>query len=222
MTPFRETLYKIAPTDSTEPYFATINSILCLKHNTAPNIAKDKTGKSERYRIKYHESFIEENYTYSLAKLKDKSLSYTYCDTTKDAMYKKAKKEHDRLTLLYYNSFPLHELEMINYINQKQTFKHRKVLYRTGITFNNPLIQELSPYLLGAWIGDDASRDPDITNIDPELIDYFYEEASRMNMKVERGDYIDKDGKRSITYYFRPIILDLLLKKMELIFLKIS
>lgn len=203
-THFRETLYKIAPTDSTEPYFATMNSILCLKNNTSPKLHHDK-GKYPRYRVHYLESIIEEFPTHSLTKLKHKTINHHYHQFSKEDKYDKAKEDLDRLFNLYHLGFPLHELEMVNYLKESKTFYNQIVSYRTGITFNNTLKQELSPYLLGAWIGDGTSSAPNITNIDFELIEFLYQEAKRMNMSLIQG--VDTQQHQGwMTYYFRPII----------------
>lgn len=196
----RGKLFKVEPTDSTMPYYCTIDSIFCLKNNTSPKLSVEK-GKYPRYRVRYLESYQDEYPNYTLTKLKHKTYNYHYHEDTKDHQYEKAKIDLERVFSEYHEGFPLHELEMVHYLEQKGGFYNQIVFYRTGIEFNNPINQELSPYLLGAWLGDGTSLDTVITNIDQELIDYLYEEANRMGLRIHRGHDTEK-GRGSLNYRF--------------------
>lgn len=45
-------------------------------------------------------------------------------------------------------------------------------LFRTGVEFS-PKHVDIDPYILGCWLGDGNCREPKITNMDAEVIDYF-------------------------------------------------
>jgi hypothetical protein len=78
----------------------------------------------------------------------------------------------------------VHEVSVNDYIKQTKSFNHRLVGYRTGVNFSITGEQEIDPYLLGIWLGDGSSNAPTITNVDKEIIDYFYSEAKRMGLEV--------------------------------------
>lgn len=48
---------------------------------------------------------------------------------------------------------------------------------------------KIEPYFLGLWLGDGCKYHTGITNIDKEVIDYIYEYADRLNMRVSTSAY---------------------------------
>lgn len=189
----REKLFKVQPQDTTDPYYVTKEHTLCLRYNTRPRITKEK-GKWPRYRVKYAETMTDEN---GLSKIKQKLISFSTQKHTDEGALNLASEKCQELTELYNESFPLHEVEVGDYIKQSKSFNHRLVGYRTGVEFNNYESLEINPYLLGVWLGDGASACTRITNIDPEMIDFMYKEAEKMGMEVVNVKDADKS---TITY----------------------
>jgi len=193
----REKLFKIQPQDHTEPYYVTGAHTLCLRYNTRPSVRLEKS-RWPRYRVKFADTLIDES---GLSKVRVKNVDFTVGKHTEEGALKLAREKCAELTEKYNRSFPLHEIEVQDYINQLKTFNHRLVAYRTGVEFEKYDSQEIDPYLLGAWLGDGTSESAHITNIDPEMIDYFYSEAEKMGMKISRG-HDTETHKGSMLYKF--------------------
>lgn len=193
----REKLFKVQPQDHTAPYYVTGGHTLCLRYNTRPSV-KMENGRWPRYRVIFADTFIDEN---GLSKIKQTNVNFSVGKYTEEGAKELATKKCEELTKQYNLLFPLHEVEVENYIKQSKTLNHRLVAYRTGVEFEKYNSQEIDPYLLGAWLGDGTSADTSITNIDPEMIDYFYTEAEKMNMKITRFNDTEK-RKGSMLYYF--------------------
>lgn len=193
----REKLFKIQPQDHTEPYYVTGAHTLCLRYNTRPCVKLEK-GKWPRYRVKFADTSIEEN---GLSKVQQKHIGFSIGKYTEEGALELAREKCAELTEKYNQIFPLHEVEVKDYITQVKSFNHRLVAYRTGVEFEKYESQEIDPYLLGAWLGDGTSANASITNIDPEMIDYLYSEAEKMGMRITRG-HDTETSKGSMFYRF--------------------
>lgn len=67
-----------------------------------------------------------------------------------------------------------------DYFLKSLRFKHLYKLWRTHVNFiNNDFSLPLSPYFLGAWLGDGTSKNTSITTMDKEVADCVFEEARR-------------------------------------------
>lgn len=193
----REVFYEVEFTKNVDSYFAPIDSILCMKNNTSPKLVTTKE-KYPRYRVYYFENIITQKDGYILNQLKGKKPSYFF-RYGKEEQFKKANEVLYIRFKEYHEGFPLHELEIVDCMIKSKSFYEANVLYTTGVEFNNPLKQEISPYLLGSWLGDGSSKDPSITNIDPELIQFLYDEAERMGLEIYRG-HDTEHGRGSMHY----------------------
>ncbi len=183
----QDQMYKIIPQDSTESYSVTGNHILCLRWNTRPIIAKEN-GKNPRYRVFYPKTHIDNSTGNPLNKVSWGNVGFSIEKYGDKQAFEKAKYKHQILTKQYNAEFPLHEVEVINYLEQNKSFNHRLVSYRTGVEYNLEEYDEtINPYLLGVWLGDGNSREPRITNIDREIIDFLYKEAENMNLRISQG-----------------------------------
>lgn len=200
----KDKLYKITPQDSTDPYFVTGNHTLCLRYNTRPSVRLEE-GRFPRYRVKYCDKSINNSNGYPLSKVKEKQLSFSCIKYTEEGAKKIADEECEKLMKEYNEEFPLHEVEVKDFLKQTKSFNHRLVAFRTGVEFSGYEDQEIDPYLLGAWLGDGTSACTEITNIDPELISYLYSEAKSMGLKIKRG-HDTENSKGSMRYYFSAII----------------
>lgn len=185
-------LYKIHPTDTTEPYYITGDQIICLRYNTRPVLSKEN-GKFPRYRIKYPIMEIKTSNGHQLSKIKLTCLSFSCTMSSDKCALEKAKTKQNLLLKDYESEWPLHEVQLLEYITQKSTLNHRLVAYRTGVEFSEYNDQEIDPYLLGIWLGDGTSSSTQITNIEPELIDYIYHIANKMDLLVTHNGDITYD-----------------------------
>ena len=71
------------------------------------------------------------------------------------------------------------------YIKSVHTVKHCTKLYRVPLDFPSVDIP-FDPYVLGLWLGDGTQRDPNITSVDTEIIDYITEYFKQFNLVVKR------------------------------------
>lgn len=64
-------------------------------------------------------------------------------------------------------------LPVTDYLKATNTFKHVAKGWRTGVDFQEYVKNEsiITPYILGVWLGDGTSRRPEITNVDPEVLE---------------------------------------------------
>jgi len=73
-----------------------------------------------------------------------------------------------------------------DYLNLGPTDKRYLKGYRQeGIDFDYQEVP-IDPYLLGVWLGDGTSKKPQITNTDPEVIDYILEYAKKTHQKIRK------------------------------------
>jgi len=81
------------------------------------------------------------------------------------------------------------------FLTKSKWYQSRCKGYKVGIEFINKYEKKIDPYFLGLWLGDGDSNSQRITNIDNEVIDYIYNYADKLNMKVT------KTGKRGCHTY---------------------
>jgi hypothetical protein len=101
-------------------------------------------------------------------------------------------------------------ISMNDYLNKSKTWKIRFKLFRSlGIEWKTKEV-EIEPYLLGLWLGDGTSKEPEITNIDEEILIYCKEYAETNNLR-----FIAKGS--SITYRFsaKPTYKNVLLNSLR-------
>ena len=58
------------------------------------------------------------------------------------------------------------------YNKKSSSFKHVVKGYKVSLDFEKSKI-DIDPYILGSWLGDGGSRDPVITTIDDEIVEYY-------------------------------------------------
>ena len=75
-----------------------------------------------------------------------------------------------------------------------RTQKCYKLYKSEAINFHKNKELLIDPYWLGCWLGDGSKNSTGITNIDPEIINYIYEYAEKLKLKVR----VDK--QKGITY----------------------
>jgi hypothetical protein len=192
-----EKVYKITSTYSNEFYEVSENQILSLKYNTKPRLYREN-GKFPRYRVKYAKQICSNN----LSKIKISHLNYSI--TQRGEALAKSESENKLNELLENYEDPTHELTLNEYMKQSKSLNHRLVSRLSeGIEFNFIVEPEIDPYLLGLWLGDGDSNNSLITTIDQEIVNYLYEEATRMNQKINRGKTTEFH-KGHLKYKFVP------------------
>jgi hypothetical protein len=70
-----------------------------------------------------------------------------------------------------------------DWLEQKNNFKERYKLTRTGVNFEEKTLP-IDPYLLGMWLGDGTSHITDITTADNEVVSYLQNYAQDNNYKL--------------------------------------
>jgi hypothetical protein len=88
------------------------------------------------------------------------------------------------------------------YTEAIKSTKHVIKGYRVPLEFPDIEVK-IDPYIVGAWLGDGTTRDPAITNIDKEIIEYFENYFSQFNLvlkpmkhkEITYGISSIKDGK---------------------------
>jgi len=86
-----------------------------------------------------------------------------------------------------------YSLSVKEYREQTRALKMYSKAYKIGLSFPEKEIK-LDPYFVGLWLGDGTAKCSSITNIDQEIIDWIYEYADKMGMRV-RFDNVNQ-------YYF--------------------
>ena len=82
-------------------------------------------------------------------------------------------------------------LSVSEYLGKSNKFKHCHKLYRSGVEFTSSESLPLDPYLFGVWLGDGSRHIPEISNNEPEIIEYLHEfkQANQLDSpsKIDRG-----------------------------------
>lgn len=120
---------------------------------------------------------------------KSKSFNVKKCEN-KENVYSEAVKFANTLTESRGKKYSLGVNE---YREQSRKLKSYSKAYKIGLSFPEKEIK-LDAYFTGLWLGDGTAKCSSITNIDQEIIDWIYEYADKMGMRV-RFDNVNQ-------YYF--------------------
>jgi hypothetical protein len=72
------------------------------------------------------------------------------------------------------------------YLKKTKTWKKNfKLIRSSGIEWEHKDVK-LDPYFLGVWLGDGTSTKPEITNIDPEIIEYCEQYADELELMFSK------------------------------------
>jgi len=82
-----------------------------------------------------------------------------------------------------------------NYISESNTFKSYYKGYRVGVEFKSQNIS-LDPYILGVWLGGGTSKTPEITTMDPEILEAVKMYAESAGLEVRK-----RNDRRAPTYH---------------------
>lgn len=98
-----------------------------------------------------------------------------------------------------YSAGDIANVTVRDYINASKTFKHCAMGWRAGVNFKGESNLPIPPYILGVWLGDGTSRDPEICSVDQEVISAWSEYAESIECKTTRKEYSDRTPVYSIS-----------------------
>ncbi len=113
---------------------------------------------------------------------------------TKDVALRAAEEFKDALP--EENNF---DMKIVDFLKTKSSHKWHSKIYKVKLNFQNDPF-EIDPYIIGFWLGDGSAAYTGITTIDPEIIEFFTDYFSHMNLslKPNRITYnITSDSKGS-------------------------
>lgn len=137
-----------------------------------------------------------------------KSVKVTSTVNGKDTMYKISptmKNQQDAsytvnsahiLSLYNTKTKQIEDINVLEYINSPNKINYRGI---RAVAYFPKRKTYIAPYFLGLWLGDGDSRDTRITNVDKEIVDYLYEYAANLNMKISTYSYSNRTPSYSIT-----------------------
>lgn len=91
---------------------------------------------------------------------------------------------------------PTVNITVKDYLEKSNNFKHLHKGWKAKIDFNEMQInQEISPYLLGVWLGDGSSDVFSITTMDLEIANVIFQEAEKYGRNVRVEDLPNNKAK---------------------------
>jgi len=158
----RDEMFKVTPHRG-EPFVATKDCGLSLVSSRQPALKTYK--KEKRFRVKWMEN--------------GKETSKTFSGLTEES-HKKAQEFKEKLGFTGdHIAVPLGA-----YANKAKSWKTQYKGYRVDVGCWKEREVTLDPYMLGVWLGDGTSRQSQITNIEPEIIEEFNEKLAKMGLKM--------------------------------------
>lgn len=175
-----EDMYRIVPING-EPYVVSGDHTLAIRCTANPQISKRY---DSRYEIKWLEQgawcfkrFIFSSYA-SAEEAYQKAQEYASTIQSKNKVY---------------------EITLDDYLAKTSSWTAYYKGYRSGIEFPTQSVP-MNPYLLGYWLGDGTSIRPEITTVEPEVIEYFTQQLPGLEL-LQRS----RNGEAGITYYIKSM-----------------
>ena len=154
-------LYEIMPTKG-EKYGVNSEHILCLKPSGINRIRKCKNKNNS---ISYKTEYLNKD----TCKLQSKRFS----DLNEAEKYlEKNCFENDII-----------QISVKNYLELPNNIKKNLKGYKTGIDFEEKPVP-FDPYIIGVWLGDGTSSDPNITNQEAVILHYIKNEIKKHNLQL--------------------------------------
>jgi ATP-dependent Lon protease len=154
-------LYEIIPTKG-EKYGVNSEHILCLKPSGINRIRKCKNKNGT---ISYKVEYLNKD----TCKLQSKRFS----DLNEAEKYlEKNCFENDII-----------QISVKNYLELPNNIKKKLKGYKTGIDFEEKPVP-FDPYIIGVWLGDGTSSDPNITNQEAVILHYIKNEIKKHNLQL--------------------------------------
>lgn len=90
-------------------------------------------------------------------------------------------------------------IELRDYLKLNADQKRHLVCYRVGVEYKE-VKHEIDPYFLGVWLGDGYSGGSEITNVEPEIVDWLGDNfcVTKKKCKNRSQSYYIKSGMRAL------------------------
>ena len=114
--------------------------------------------------------------------------------------------EKRRIELLPYDRSVIHDFPVDFFIDQSENFRRRYTCFKNTMVHLPEVDVPVDPYYFGLWIGDGCSRRYyEITNVDKEILAYFYGYATSLGTYAEQVDNVSHRIKVSTKRLCTPI-----------------
>jgi len=87
------------------------------------------------------------------------------------------------------------DISVTDYLAQTKTFRHCAKWHHVGVDFPTQVVP-LDPYFLGVWLGDGASNNQEVTNVDSEVVKWLRSFAAAYGLRLVAKTF----GGRTPTY----------------------
>lgn len=94
-----------------------------------------------------------------------------------------------------YGGHGVKDISVKDFLSKSDTFKDIHKGYKARVEFPEKKVS-LDPYFIGIWLGDGTCSKPEITSGKKELIEYIYNIATKLNLKVN----VFNSNKQAKTY----------------------
>lgn len=151
----------------------TVNSahILSLKCSYNNKIKWEPTTNS--FRVMWNENGVRKSKAFSI-----------FAHKTKEIAKEKA---NELLLSLNSGKGEIIDISVRDYLDKSKTWKDQYRLFKVGVNFPKQDKELLvDPYYLGLWIGVGTSTGPDITTIEPEIVDWLTVYAEQLGQILKR------------------------------------
>ena len=181
-------MYRIVPKKGQE-FVVNQEHKLALLYDPHPTINWIST--SRRYQVSYDERTKSKHFTVSAKRPKRVSDRYPWYRSQEEALEAAEQFVEELKT-----KKGIVEIMVKDYLKKSDKWKKVHKWVRTGVDWPaQPL--PLDPYMLGLWLGEGCSYFPQITTVDPKIIDYIpqiYKVNSRENRLKLLAGLVDSDG----------------------------
>ena len=174
--------------------------ILTLHWNSSAKIHTKKSGNYQSYDVKYFEQIVEKDFL----QLKKRSKSFNKNIGDEQALAQ----AKEFLELKKNNNYIIHQSNPSEYmlVTNRDKIDCYRFFQTEIVNFQPETNIDFDPYVLGVWLGDGTSSDPDITSADLEIIEELSKRIAPYNLEIKKINH--KYGWRIYnsenqeTYYF--------------------
>ena len=152
-------------------YTANSEHILCLKHNRTPYI-RDRKDRSS-YMLQW----------FNINTYKTNTLTMSYKNQNKETVYEELEKllEEKKKLSKYFT------ITVKDYLKVSKGYLKNFVGYKVGVEFPEKKI-DIDPYLIGIWLGDGTSMEPEITTQDSRILHYLFVNLKKYNCYLKHKE----------------------------------
>jgi len=174
----RDIMYEVTNVKG-ERYIVNSEHILSLKY----------TGRKQLRDRPNRHSFILN--WFNKEKIGFNSKTFSYKNKDKDEVHQEAKEFTEKVKDDLYIDIPIKR-----YLSLSNHFKDFLKGYKVPVEFPHRDL-EIDPYMIGFWLGDGTSSQPEITNQDSTIIKYFKENLQQYKCYLQ---YKNNQGTNNMTY----------------------